>query len=59
MNSMPVARPASTPSARPEPALTARTLRRQNQVFRGTGGVSAENRTQGFVPAFLEGVTSF
>ena len=54
MNPMPIARPASMPSARPEPALTARTLRRQNQVFRGTGGVSAENRTLGFVPAFLD-----
>ena len=54
MNPMPAARPASTPSARPEPVLTARTLRRQNQIFRGTGGVSAENRTLGFVPAFLD-----
>ena len=54
MNSMPVAHPASVPPMRPEPALTAQTLRRQNQVFRGTGGVSAENRTQGFVPAFLD-----
>ena len=34
--------------------LTTRTLRRQNQVFRGTGGVSAENRTLGFVPAFRD-----
>ena len=54
MNPMLAARPASTPSTRPEPALTALTLRRQNQVFRGTGGVSAENRTLGFVPAFLD-----
>ncbi len=54
MNPMPAARPASTPSARPEPVLTTRTLRRQNRVFRGTGGVSAENRTLGFVPAFLD-----
>ncbi len=54
MNPMPAARPASMPSARPEPALTARTLRRQNQVFHGTGGVSAENRTLGFVPAFRD-----
>ncbi len=54
MNPMLAARPASTPSARPEPALTTRTLRRQNQMFRGTGGVSAENRTLGFVPVFLD-----
>lgn len=54
MNSMPVARPFSAPSARPESVLNARTLRRENQAFRGTGGVSAENRTQGFVPAFLD-----
>ena len=54
MNSMPVARPCSAPSARPESVLNARTLRRENQAFGGTGGVSAGNRTQGFVPAFLD-----
>mgnify|MGYP000889988509 FL=1 len=34
--------------------LTAKALRQQNRVFRGTGGVSAENRSQGFAPAFLD-----
>ena len=34
--------------------LTADVLRQQNRVFRGTGGVSAGNRSQGFAPAFLD-----
>lgn len=34
--------------------LTQKVLRRQNRVFRGTGGVSAGNRAQGFAPAFLD-----
>jgi hypothetical protein len=29
-------------------------LRQQNQMYAGTGGVSAENRAQGFVPAFFD-----
>jgi hypothetical protein len=33
---------------------SARTLRQQNRAFRGTGGVSAENRALGFAPAFLD-----
>lgn len=37
--------------------LTARTLRQQNRRFRGTGGVSAENQTLGFAPAFLDTAT--
>lgn len=37
--------------------LTAEVLRRQNRVFRGTGGVSAENRAQGFAPAFRDART--
>lgn len=36
------------------PGLTAQTLRQQNRVFQGTGGVSAENRSLGFAPAFLD-----
>lgn len=39
------------------PGLSARTLRRQNRRFRGTGGVSAENWTLGFAPAFLDTAT--
>ena len=37
--------------------LTARTLRQQNRRFRGTGGVSAENQSLGFAPAFLDTTT--
>jgi hypothetical protein len=32
--------------------LTTQTLKRQNQAFVGTGGVSAGNRSSGFRPAF-------
>jgi len=32
--------------------LTKDTLKRQNQAFVGTGGVSEENRSSGFRPAF-------
>ncbi len=41
------------PETRPA-GLTAEALRRQNRVFRGTGGVSAGNRAQGFAPAFRD-----
>jgi hypothetical protein len=41
----------------PATGLSARTLRRQNRVFQGTGGVSADNRTLGFAPAFLDTAT--
>jgi len=37
-----------------DPLLTPAALRRQNQIFRGSGGVSEENRSQGFAPAFLD-----
>jgi hypothetical protein len=36
------------------PGLSARALRQQNRGFRGTGGVSAENQSLGFAPAFLD-----
>jgi len=32
--------------------LTTNTLKRQNRAFVGTGGVSEENRSSGFRPAF-------
>ncbi|HHW77237.1 MAG TPA: hypothetical protein GX399_09480 [Xanthomonadaceae bacterium] len=54
MNTIPTADCSRARCPHPEPGLTARVLRRQNRVFRGTGGVSAENRTQGFAPAFLD-----
>ena len=38
-------------------ALTGKCLRKENRVFRGTGGVSAGNRTSGFIPAFCDTTT--
>ncbi len=38
----------------PKAALSTQVLRRQNLAFRGTGGVSSGNRSQGFAPAFLD-----
>jgi hypothetical protein len=38
-------------------ALTRKTLRQQNDVFRGTRGVSGCNRSSGFVPAFCDSET--
>src|SRR5688572_11318537 len=29
-------------------------LRKQNQTFKGTGGISEKNRSQGFIPAFYD-----
>lgn len=40
-----------------KPALTNRVLHRENCAFRGRGGVSAENRSYGFRPAFLDSQT--
>lgn len=34
--------------------MTPNTLRMQNHQFKGTGGVSQGNRSQGFVPAFRD-----
>ncbi len=41
----------------PAGILTPLELRQQNRRFRGTGGVSAENRSLGFAPAFLDTAT--
>jgi hypothetical protein len=38
----------------PTGILSTQVLRRQNLAFKGTGGVSAGNRSQGFAPAFLD-----
>lgn len=38
-------------------ALTMFTLLQENQIFRGTGGVSAANRAYRFVPAFQDTAT--
>lgn len=44
--------------AGPNPAaLCRRKLRRENAVFRGTGGVSEDNRSLGFRPAYLNTAT--
>ena len=37
--------------------LTTETLRKQNLAFVGTGGVSEENRSGGFLPAFYDRAT--
>jgi hypothetical protein len=42
----------------PPPAWTAMALRRDSARFRGTGGVSEENRGLGFSPAFRDAETS-
>jgi hypothetical protein len=34
--------------------LTQHTLQRENDVYRGSGGISQENRGVGFRPAFLD-----
>jgi len=36
------------------PLTTNETLRKENLAFIGTGGVSAENRSSGFLPAFYD-----
>ncbi|MEZ5583330.1 MAG: hypothetical protein R3F37_11775 [Candidatus Competibacteraceae bacterium] len=51
MNTLP---PTHRVETYPPPCLTNQSLRRQNRVFRGTGGVSHENQSCGFVPAFLD-----
>jgi hypothetical protein len=37
--------------------MTREHLRKENLVYRGTGGVSAGNRQLGFIPAFCDTVT--
>jgi hypothetical protein len=34
--------------------MNAQFLRKENKLFRGTGGVSQENRGCGFIPAFYD-----
>lgn len=41
-----------------EHTMTRETLKTENQVFRGTGGRSEENRSGGFCPAFMDMQTS-
>ena len=38
-------------------AMTEGVLRQENRVFRGTGGISQENQSVGFRPAFLDSDT--
>lgn len=35
-------------------SLSNAVLRKQNQIFKGTRGVSERNRSQGFIPAFYD-----
>lgn len=37
--------------------LSPQTLQAQNRQFKGTGGVSQENRSSGFIPAFQDTLT--
>ncbi len=45
------------PCNSPVGELGRQTLEAQNRQFKGTGGVSQENRSVGFVPAFLDTLT--
>ena len=38
-------------------SLTSKCLRKENLAYGGTGGVSAGNRTSGFIPAFRDTAT--
>lgn len=49
---------ATLPAGRPARLLSLARLRTQNRRYRGSGGVSAENRGAGFRPAFLDSRTS-
>ncbi|MGH8564198.1 MAG: hypothetical protein ACREXW_08945 [Gammaproteobacteria bacterium] len=49
---------ATLPAGRPARLLSLARLRTQNRRYRGSGGVSAENRDAGFRPAFLDSRTS-
>ncbi|UYG06965.1 sigma-54-dependent Fis family transcriptional regulator [Halomonas sp. M4R1S46] len=51
---MTTAFPSTTSSSAGPNELTLAMLRRQNQIFRGSGGVSVGNRSQGFRPAFYD-----
>jgi hypothetical protein len=48
---------ATLPAGRPTRLLSLACLRTQNRRYRGSGGVSAENRSAGFRPAFLDSRT--
>ncbi|MFO7641482.1 MAG: hypothetical protein R6X17_09540 [Candidatus Competibacteraceae bacterium] len=52
--SLSLGRSRSPLSDAPAQSLTPLALRQQNRRFRGTGGVSTENRSLGFAPAFLD-----
>ncbi|MEE4377857.1 MAG: hypothetical protein V2J55_10155 [Candidatus Competibacteraceae bacterium] len=54
MNTLPPTRFVETHLSQ---CVTNQALLHQNQVFRGTGGVSHENRSSGFVPAFQDSQT--
>jgi hypothetical protein len=48
---------ATLPAGRPARLLSLARLRTQNRRYRGSGGVSAENCSAGFRPAFLDSRT--
>lgn len=41
-----------------KPLLSDEVLRKENGLFAGSGGVSQENRTRGFIPAFYDILSS-
>lgn len=42
------------PGSKSRQPLSPSTLYHETQIYRGTGGISQENRTQAFLPAFLD-----
>ena len=48
---------STTSSDKPHKVLSLLRLSQQNRRFKGTGGVSQENRSCGFVPAFFDSST--
>lgn len=49
--------PTTSPRTEAGHRLSASVLQRENQRYQGTGGVSQNNRSRGFVPAFLDTTT--
>lgn len=47
-------RRASEPDNHEQRPLTSQILHQQTFVFQGTGGISAVNRSHGFLPAFMD-----
>jgi hypothetical protein len=46
--------PPTQTAGQTKPALTPQCLAEENRAFSGTGGISQENHTHGFVPGYLD-----